>query len=118
MRPRLAAVLAVTAFAGTGAAVAGAHTQAARTYPANGTTVSERTSKATITFGQVVRSGTMTVRGPRGVVSRKARVSSRDRRKLYATLKRPLADGRYRVTWRIKAVDGHTQRGSWSFRVR
>lgn len=118
MRRRLAAALAVTAIAGLSAAIAGAHTDAARTYPANGATVSDRTSKATITFAQVVRSGTMTVRGPRGVVSRKARVSSRDRRKLYATLKRPLAGGRYRVTWRIKAADGHTQEGSWSFRVR
>lgn len=118
MRPRTAAVLAVAALAGTGGATAIAHTEAARTYPADDATVGARTSKATITFGQVVRSGTMTVRGPRGVVSRRARVSSKDRRKLYATLKRPLADGRYRVTWKIKAADGHTQEGSWIFRVR
>lgn len=118
MRRRLTTALAVTALAGTGAAVAVAHTEAARTYPADGATVGERTSKATITFGQVLRTGTMTVRGPRGIVSRKARVSSNDRRKLYATLKRPLADGRYRVTWKIKAADGHTQEGSWTFRVR
>lgn len=120
MRPRSTAAVLVTGalLAGLGGAVAGAHTQAAKTYPANGSTVSKRTSKATVTFGQIIRSGRMTVRGPRGVVSRRAQVSRADRRKLYATLKRPLASGRYRVTWRIKAADGHVQEGSWTFRVR
>lgn len=117
---RAAAVLTAGALlaTGLGGALAGAHTKAAKTYPADGSTVSERTSKATVTFGQVIRGGTMRVRGPRGVVSRTAQVSKADRRKLYATLKRPLAKGRYGVTWRIKAADGHTQEGSWTFRVR
>ncbi len=118
MRPRTVTALAVAALASSGGATAIAHTEAAKTYPANGATVGERTSKATITFGQVVRSGTLRVRGPRGVVSRTARISSRDRRKLYATLKRPLADGSYRATWKVKAADGHIQEGSWTFRVR
>lgn len=116
---RAAAALTVGLLAaGLGGAAASAHTEAAKTYPADGSTVSKRTSKATVTFGQVIRSGRITVRGPRGVVSRKARVSKVDRRKLYATLKRQLSSGRYRVTWRIKAADGHTQEGSWTFRVR
>lgn len=118
MRPRTIAACAAAAVAPAGGATALAHTEAIRTYPASGATVSERTSKVTIRFGQVIRSGTIRVRGPRGTVNRKARVSTRDRRKLYATLKRPLRDGRYRVTWRIKAADGHSQEGSWTFRVR
>lgn len=117
-KPAAACAAAALLAAGLGGAVAGAHTEAATTYPADGATVGPRTSKATITFGQVVRSGTLRVRGPRGVVSRGARISTRDRRKLYATLKRPLADGTYRATWKIKAVDGHMQEGSWTFRVR
>ena len=28
-----------------------------------------------------------------------------------------IREGRYTVSWRVQAADGHTQRGSWTFRV-
>lgn len=112
-----AAALAGVALVAGGGAVAFAHTEEVAEYPANGSKVSANTSKATITFGEQIKSGKLVVRGSKGVVSRPSRVSKTNVKKLYATLKRPLAKGRYRATWNVTAADGHKQEGSWTFRV-
>lgn len=117
-RRRIAAVaLASATLAAGGGAVAFAHTEEVSEDPANGSKVGTNTSKATITFGEQIKSGKLVVRGPKGVVSRTSRVSTTNVKKLYATLKRPLAKGRYRATWNVTAADGHKQEGSWTFRV-
>jgi copper resistance protein C len=40
-----------------------------------------------------------------------------DPRQLVIRPEAPLAPGAYTVHWRVIAQDGHTQRGTWSFRV-
>jgi methionine-rich copper-binding protein CopC len=37
---------------------------------------------------------------------------------LSATFAKKLAAGKYKVSWRVKADDGDTQAGSWSFTAR
>lgn len=41
-----------------------------------------------------------------------------DNRTLTATLARPLAQGAYRVEWRIVSADGHRMQGDYGFTVR
>ena len=71
-----------------------------------------------VTFNQTIRSGSIKVTGPGGTASSSS--GGRDPRnikRLRAPLKRGLRAGSYKASWTIKAVDGHTQRGSWTFRL-
>jgi methionine-rich copper-binding protein CopC len=118
---RLTRALAVAAVAsGVAAAAAFAHTEVKSTYPAKGKTVSKRTSSASVTFTGTIRGGTITVKGPGGkTYSRgKGGRDPRNVRRIKVPLKTPLAAGRYTATWTMKAADGHTQRGKWTFRVK
>lgn len=40
-----------------------------------------------------------------------------DERQVFVTIESPLAPGAYTVQWRVMALDGHVQRGDYSFRV-
>ena len=66
-----------------------------------------------------IRSGTLTVkRGSRTVSSGRGGQDPRNVKRLRVGLKSGLKAGRYKATWTIKAVDGHTQRGTFTFRLR
>jgi copper resistance protein C len=102
------------------AAPAAAHTEVKSTSPAKGKTASTSIGSVTVTFTQAIQSGSLKVTGPgRATVSKGS--GGRDPRKisrLRVGLKGALKAGRYKVRWTIKAVDGHTQSGTFRFRLR
>ena len=113
--------LAATAAAAlaVAAAPAAAHTEVKSTSPSAGATKGTGLRAVTVTFTQVIQRGTLRVTGPGGTASNGS--GGRDPRKisrLKVGLKRGLEPGRYTARWTIKAVDGHTQSGSFSFRLR
>jgi len=114
------AIGAVAVTSAVTAAVAFAHTQPTSTYPKNGKTVTKRISTVSVTFNQQIRSGTIKVTGPGGKTysSGKGGRDPRNVKRLRVKLKSSKPAGRYTARWTIKAVDGHTQRGSFRFRVR
>jgi copper resistance protein C len=111
---------AATAVAPALAAPASAHTVVKSTSPDRGSTASTSIRAVRVTFTQAIQSGSLKVTGPgRTTVSNGS--GGRDPRKvtrLRVGLKRSLKAGRYKVRWTIKAVDGHTQTGTFRFRLR
>ncbi len=107
--------LAMVAFAPS----ASAHVNLASTSPSSGASVSAPRS-VSATFTGTIRSGTITVRNAAG---RKVSVGTgardpRNVKRVSTTLNSGLAAGRYTVSWTIKAGDGHSKSGSFSFRIR
>lgn len=113
----VAAAAAAVALVPAGTAVA--HVEKTASSPRSGATVSASLRTVTVTFSAVIRSGTLRVTGPGGkVVSRGGGRDPRRASRLRAELRGPLKPGSYRATWTIRASDGHSQKGSFRFRVR
>jgi methionine-rich copper-binding protein CopC len=115
---RLAALGAVLG-AGMLAVPALAHSPVVGTFPAKGATVSS-VRTVTVRFGEDVLTGLISVRRADGAVvrARAAGLDPRNRSRLRATFPRRLDAGRYTVSWRARADDGHSERGTFGFRVR
>ncbi|MBE2318923.1 copper resistance protein CopC [Solirubrobacter sp. CPCC 204708] len=112
----LAATAAVSAIA---TATAFAHTEVKSTYPGKNKTASTRIGTVSVTFTGQIRSGTITVTGPGGTVSSgKGGRDPRDVRKLRVPLKSSKRAGTYTAKWTMKAADGHTQTGSFKFKLK
>jgi uncharacterized protein YcnI len=72
-----------------------------------------------VTFGESVVTGLISVsKDGREVKARTAGLKPSNQAILQATFARALAKGTYRVSWRGRADDGHSESGTWSFRVR
>ena len=72
-----------------------------------------------VTFGESVVTGLITVsRGGREIQAKTAGLKPSNHAVLQATFARALRKGAYRVSWRARADDGHSESGTWSFRVR
>jgi methionine-rich copper-binding protein CopC len=113
------AATAAAAFA-VGAAPAAAHTEVKSTSPPAGSTKGTGLRAVTVTFTQAIQRGTLRVTKRGGRTASKG-TGGRDPRKisrLKVRMKRGLAAGRYTARWTIKAVDGHEQSGSFSFRLK
>lgn len=111
-------VLAVAAVVSLPTGIAQAHASVSGTYPAKSVRAKSSIDVVKVAFSGPLRSGTITVRGPRGVVS--VGRGGRDPRKisrLIVPLRRGLAAGRYRASWTAVAADGHRQSGSFLFRL-
>jgi methionine-rich copper-binding protein CopC len=115
---RLVALGAVLG-AGVVAVPALAHSPLVGTFPAKGATVSP-VRTVTVRFGGDVQTGLISVRRADGtaVRTRAAGLDPRNHARLRATFPSRLGAGRYTVSWRARADDGHSQRGTFSFRVR
>ena len=102
------------------AATAFAHTEVKSTYPGKGKTVSKSISTVSVTFSQQIRSGTIKVTGPGGSTysSGSGGRDPRNVKRLRVSLKSSKRTGSYKASWTMKAVDGHTQRGSFTFKVK
>lgn len=73
----------------------------------------------TVTFTGQIRSGTLTVkRGGTTVSTSRGGQDPRNVRRLKVGLRSGLKAGRYTASWTIKAVDGHAQKGSFTFRLK
>lgn len=118
--PTRTVLTALALASAVGAVPAFAHTSVEKRSPGKGKTVSRSTGSASVTFNKTVRSGTLKVTGP-GAKTYSIGKGGRDPRKvsrLLVELNTPLKSGGYKASWTIKAADGHTQRGSWTFKVK
>lgn len=118
------ATAAVTALAaGLVAAPAQAHVNVINTKPGKGDTASTSIKSVKVTFSGTLISGKLRVYGPKGKPSyRKASKGKggRDPRSIYrltTRMKGGLKPGKYVARWSITAADGHSQEGSFSFRL-
>jgi len=102
------------------AATAFAHTEVKSTYPGKGKSVSKNLSTVSVTFTQQIRSGTIKVTGPGGSTysSGSGGRDPRNVKRLRVSMKSSKRSGSYKASWTMKAIDGHTQRGSFSFKVK
>jgi methionine-rich copper-binding protein CopC len=114
---RVAALSAVLA-TGVTAAPALAHAPVLGTSPAKGATASH-VRTVSVRFGEAVLTGLITVKRADGsAVAAKASGLTNGKKRLRATFAGNLASGRYTVSWRVKADDGDSEKGTFSFRVR
>jgi methionine-rich copper-binding protein CopC len=120
MRKTVTTVLAATAaVSALVTATAFAHTEVKSTYPGKNKTASTRIGTVSVTFTQAIRSGTMTVSGPGGTVSQgKGGRDPRNTKRVRVTLKSSKRAGTYTAKWTMKAADGHTQTGSFKFKLK
>jgi methionine-rich copper-binding protein CopC len=115
---RVAALGAVLA-TGVAAVPALAHAPVTGTFPRNNSTVSN-VRTVSVRFGEAVVTGLITVKRANGttVAARASGLQPSNKARLRATFARSLPSGRYTVSWRARADDGHRQRGTFKFRVR
>ena len=114
---RLAALGAVLA-TGVTAAPALAHAPVLGTSPAKGSTATN-VRTVSVRFGEAVLTGLISVKRADGsTVPAKASGLVGGKKRLRATFSQKLAAGRYTVSWRVKADDGDTEKGTFSFRAR
>lgn len=108
-------LLAVAASALALPATAAAHTSVVSRTPAPGSTAAN-VKQVSIAFSQRLVTGKLDVY--RGSTKLRPARSGPSGVRVTASFRRKLAAGSYTVRWRAIASDGHTQTGSWSFRVR
>jgi copper resistance protein C len=115
---RVAALGAVLA-TGVAAVPALAHAPVVGTFPKDNTTVSN-VRTVSVRFGEAVVTGLISVKRADGstVSARASGLQSGNKARLRATFARRLPAGRYTVSWRARADDGHSERGTFRFRVR
>ncbi len=102
------------------ATVAWAHVELKSVSPSKNSTRHSAVREVHVTFKSSLVTGTITIKKSNGsIVALKSNgLKSSNKRILQAVPRSPLGSGRYTVEWRGRAPDGHSQRGSWSFRVR
>ena len=115
---RLTALGAVVA-TGAVAAPALAHAPVLGTFPAKGSTATN-VRTVSVRFGEAVVTGLITVKRADGstVAARASGLQPSNKARLRVTFARKLPSGRYTVSWRARADDGHSERGTFRFRVR
>ena len=117
----LRSLAALTAIGVTGAVAvpAFAHAPVVGTFPRNHATVSHVRTVG-VRFGESIVTGLITVEGANGstVPARTSGLQPSNHARMRAAFTRRLHAGRYRVTWRVRADDGDTERGSFRFTVR
>ncbi|MEA2289032.1 MAG: CopC domain [Solirubrobacteraceae bacterium] len=114
-----AAVLGAALAGGLAAVPAHAHAPVVGTFPAKGATVAPIRT-VSVRFGEAIIAGRISVARSDGsvVAAPAAGLDPRNHARLRATFARRLTPGRYTVSWRARADDGHSERGTFRFRVR
>ena len=115
---RRLAVLGAVLATGVVVAPALAHAPVLGTFPAKGATVSN-VRTVSVRFGEAVVTGLISVKRANGsTVPAKASGLTNGKKRLRATFSSKLPSGRYTVSWRVRADDGDSEKGTFSFRVR
>jgi methionine-rich copper-binding protein CopC len=116
---RVIAMLAALAVAAMLAVPAFAHAPVLGTSPKNGATVT-KVRTVSVRFGEAVVTGKITVYKASGsaVTASASGLAPKNKARLRATFTKNLASGRYSVSWRALADDGHHEKGTFKFRVR
>jgi copper resistance protein C len=115
---RTAALGAVLA-TGVAAVPALAHAPVIGTFPKKDATVSN-VRTVSVRFGEAVVTGLISVKRADGstVQAKASGLQPSNKARLRATFASKLPSGRYTVSWRARADDGHSERGTFRFRVR
>jgi uncharacterized protein YcnI len=117
-RPAPTVSLAAAASALRGPVATVAHSPVKRRTPSPGATVS-RVKAVKVVFRDTVVTGLITVsKDGRPVTAKRAGLKPSNQAVLQATFARALSKGSYTVSWRARADDGHSESGTWRFRVR
>jgi len=97
------------------------HLRLVATSPAADSTVAGSPAEIRLFFSEAPQMRGTTVRLTRGaeelVASTDATADPEDAKELFIRPSAPLTPGTYTVHWRVIAQDGHTQRGTFEFRV-
>lgn len=113
----IGALVLVAALAGR----ASAHAALERASPPVGSHVSASPVEVRLWFSEPLEAAfsgaTISGASGQGEAGGKPSVDPADRRQLIVPIIRPLAAGRYGVTWRVVSVDGHRTEGDFSFWV-
>jgi methionine-rich copper-binding protein CopC len=113
------ALLVLTASLVVATPAANAHTELVSTTPKAGAYAKRSLSTVRVRFSQPIRSGRLQVlRAGEKVSLGGGQRSAEDVRAIEARIGDELEGGRYVVRWTMTAVDGHTQQGTWRFKVR
>ena len=117
----LRSLAAVAAIGVTGAVAvpAFAHAPVLGTSPHNGATRSH-VRTVSVRFGESVVTGLITVKRANGsiVAARASGLQPSNHARLRAVFSRSLPSGKYTVSWRARADDGHREHGTFRFTVR
>jgi methionine-rich copper-binding protein CopC len=111
---RLTVAAAATAALTLAAAPAFGHAPVKSRTPGPGTTKSH-VKRVAVTFGEAVITGKISITRNGKAVSAKTSGLNGKKTVLSETFPSTLAAGKYKVSWRVKADDGDTETGHWSF---
>ena len=116
---RLRALVATAAVLLVPATAAYAHTPLKSVTPKKGSTAHSAVRDIRATFKASMQAGTLEIKTANGttVALKSNGLLSSDKAVLRAVPKAPLKSGRYTVNWRARAGDGHSEKGSWTFKV-
>jgi uncharacterized protein YcnI len=110
--------LAASATALRGPVARAAHAPVKSRTPAPGAKA-RKVKKVKVRFGESVVTGLISVtKDGQEVRAKSAGLKPSNHAILQATFSKALSKGRYTVSWRARADDGHSQSGTWSFTVR
>lgn len=107
----------VLAAAGAGATVAFGHAEVKTRTPKPGSTVSAPKT-IRISFSEAVVTGKFASITRNGKAVKFTSTLSKHKAAITAKPSSKLGAGTYKVSWRVLADDGDTQKGHWSFKVR
>ena len=116
---RLRALVATAAVLLVPATVAYAHTPLKSVTPKKGSTVHRSVKDVRATFKAKMQTGIIEIATASGHVIplKSSGLMSSNKAVIRAVPKTPLGTGSYKVNWRARAGDGHSEKGSWSFKV-
>jgi copper resistance protein C len=116
---RTLAALAAIGVTGAVAVPALAHAPVLGTSPRNNATVSN-VRPVSVRFGEAVVTGLITVKRANGstVAATASGLQPSNKARLRATFARRLPAGKYTVSWRARADDGHREKGTFRLTVR
>jgi methionine-rich copper-binding protein CopC len=117
VRLRALAVAATLLLVPTPAALA--HTPLKSTTPKKNSTQHSSVKEVRATFKAKMQTGIIEITKSGSTVALKSSgLISANKRVIRAVPRSPLGSGTYKVSWRARAGDGHSEKGSWTFKVK
>jgi methionine-rich copper-binding protein CopC len=117
---RLRALAAIAAVSLVPTSVASAHTPLKSVTPKKNSTQRAAVKEIRATFKAKMQTGIIEVTTSSGsiVALKSSGLISTNKAVVRAVPKSPLGSGTYKVSWRARAGDGHSEKGSWTFKVK
>jgi methionine-rich copper-binding protein CopC len=118
MRLRSLAALAALLLVPTSTALA--HTPLKSTTPKKNSTQHKAVKEVRATFKARMQTGVITITTSSGstVALKSSGLISTNKAVIRAVPRTALGSGTYKVSWRARAADGHSEKGSWTFKVK